>query len=203
MPLIQNPTYAPVVVTSVKIVHGAGTNELVSEPPPGWAERHLALRRSLSEERRDSEECELALTRNVSEEREDWEGCGSLSPDLRDNSQSSKHPCLPILAKSEPKVRILSSSDQTRLMGDAFFRTTSFPSAKYTIPNSRNSGSSVTVNPYNRRLPRQMQASVLGRRSSSTSRPRVKGRFGYGALTGGRGMLYPSNTLWIWTSEGN
>ena len=91
MPLISNPSYAPVVVTSVKIVHGAGTNVLVSEPPPGWAERQrkrLALRRKVSE----------------FEERKDSEECGSFPPDLGNDRQSSEHPRPPLPAKSEPKV---------------------------------------------------------------------------------------------------
>lgn len=104
MPLIPNPTYAPAVVTSIKLVHDAGTDVIVSELPPGWAERHLALRRNASEERRDSEECELALTRDVSEEREHSEERGSLSPDLRDGPQSPKDPRPPAPARSEPKV---------------------------------------------------------------------------------------------------
>lgn len=29
--------YAPVRITSVQLVPGAGTNELRSEPPPGWS----------------------------------------------------------------------------------------------------------------------------------------------------------------------
>jgi len=88
MPLIPNPTYAPAVVTSIKIVHDGGTNVIVSELPPGWAERQLAMRRDASEERKDSEECESLL----------FDG-------LEDGPQSSKRPRPPVPAKLEPKAR--------------------------------------------------------------------------------------------------
>jgi len=38
--VIPPSPYAPVRVTSVQIIPGAGTNEIRSEPPPGWIERY-------------------------------------------------------------------------------------------------------------------------------------------------------------------
>lgn len=65
---------------------------------------------------------------------------------------------------------------------DAFSRSTSSPSGKYISLAFQSTGSSATVNSYYRRLPRQTQASVLGRQSSSTSFPRVTSKFGYTAV---------------------
>jgi len=108
MLLIPNPTYAPVVVTSAKIVHGR-TTVLVSLPPPGWVERHRsAVKRNVPEERSSSEERVerhlLATGRSASEERDDSEECGSFSPDLGDGPPEHPHPPAP--AKSKPKARI-------------------------------------------------------------------------------------------------
>ncbi|KAF9644154.1 hypothetical protein BDM02DRAFT_3190857 [Thelephora ganbajun] len=96
--LIPLPSHAPVRVTSVQLILSAGTNEIRSEPPPGWIEHHR-LRRDLASE-------DYAHNENGSEERKDLEGCGSSTLDLENDSQSSEHlhPTVPANSGSKEYV---------------------------------------------------------------------------------------------------
>lgn len=113
--LIPLPSYAPVRVTSVQLISGAGTNEIRSEPPPGWIEYHryrvspsgnlvavtrlrLRLGRDLTSEVR-------AHNENALEEIRDLEDRGPPPLDLADHPQPPDDPHPPLSADSEPKVR--------------------------------------------------------------------------------------------------
>ena len=159
MPLIPNPAYAPVRVTSVQLIPGGGTNEIRSELPPGWVEYHrycfplsgnlmvvtrLRSRLGLTSETHTHDE-------NALGEPEDR---GSYPFGLGDGSQPSEHPRPQAPAESVPKVRDLSNLYKPRPNGECLSRHTSSPNVKYTTRSSRSTGSSVMANSCHRHLPR-------------------------------------------------